>query len=391
MTFDAPLVIVYTDDPDRGGVAQYNHSLLMALASSGYRVMCAQVRSEGPLIAIQQAAGVTHHWLPRTGTEDNFRQSLTDMATPKALFESARPALVIFSDCCPMSNLAARHTAMGLRIPFVIVIGFVAEYLAETLGRFRDIVARHFARAREVIAVSAENLQLLHSHFGLAADRGMVIHYGRPPEFFSSRDPALNLRLRAELGIPAHTVVALTAARLTPVKGYLLQLAAIEVLDRFGAAANNHFVWLGEGEERPILEREIAQRHWEKRITLLGHRWNMAEWYDVADMFVLPSGAEGMPLSIMEAMAKGLPVIASAISGIPEELGPTGKLLPNPNTQPTELVRELAQTIKLWTGNAKLRQRAGAACRERAEQLFREEIMAQKTLAVVAKSLPVAV
>ena len=182
--------------------------------------------------------------------------------------------------------------------------------------------------------------------------------------------------------------MALTAGRLTPIKGYLLQLAAIEVLDRLGAAANNHFVWLGEGEERPILEREIAQRNWGKRITLLGHRWNMAEWYDVADIFVLPSGAEGMPLSIMEAMAKGLPVIASAISGIPEELGPTGKLLPNPNTQPTDLVRELAQTIKLWTGNAKLRQRVGAACCERAGQLFQEELMARKTLEVVTRSLP---
>jgi glycosyltransferase involved in cell wall biosynthesis len=309
------------------------------------------------------------------------------MATPKALFERTRPALIVFSDCCPMSNVAARHAALGLRIPFVIVVGFVAGYLAEKFSRFAAVVARHYAQAREVVAVSEENLQLLRARFGVARDRGIVIHYGRPAEYFAPPDPAQRARLRADLGIPESAVVALTAARLTPVKGYLLQLAAIEGLQRLGLCAGNRYVWLGEGEERPTLEREIAQRKWGARITLPGHRWNMAEWYDLADIFILPSGAEGMPLSIMEAMAKGLPVIASAISGIPEELGPTGKLLPDPQERPADLVRELALTIRLWTEHPALRHRVGAECRERAGRLFREETMVRRTLEVVARSL----
>lgn len=386
---DAPLILLFTDDPDRGGVAQYNHAILMALAGRGWRVACAQIKGDNPLIAAQKAAGVSHHWLPPAADGNNFVRSLSDMETPKALFTALRPDLILFSDCCPVSNVAARHTAMAMRIPYLVVVGFVAEYLAETGVKYLSIVARQYAQAREVVAVSRENLELLRSRFGLAADRGRVIHYGRPPEFFTPADPARRRRMREEFGIAADAVVALTAARLTEVKGYLYQLAAYQLLEKQGHGRRNHFVWLGEGEQRPLLEREIAARAWQPRFTLPGHCWNMAEWYDVADIFILPSGNEGMPLSIMEAMAKSLPVIASAVSGIPEELGPTGKLLPDPKSHPGEASLELAETLRLWTDNPELRRDAGAACRERALRMFREETMIEQTLEMVDKCLPI--
>lgn len=214
------------------------------------------------------------------------------------------------------------------------------------------------------------------------------MHYGRPPEFFAPRDPAWRARLRSELGIPADAVVSLTAARLTPLKGYRHQISAMERLESGGALANSFFVWLGEGEQRAALEHEIGRRGWGRLIALPGHRWNMAEWYDLADLYVLPSESEGMPLSIMEAMAKSLPVIASAISGIPEELGPSGRLIPDPKAHPEEASRELARTIRLWTEDPGLRRITGAACRDRAERLFRESTMIQKTLEIVAGSVP---
>ncbi len=383
-----PLVLIFTDDPERGGVAQYNHALLLALVGSGFRAACAQAPSNSPLIDAQRAAGVEHHWLPYDAQGTEFSVSIRDMATPKAIFESARPALIIFSDCCPVSNLAAKHAAMALRIPFVIVVGFVAEYLVGQSRGLLGLVQRHYARARAVIAVSEENLQLLRRGFGLADDRGTVIHYGRPEAFFAAPDPVRRRRLRAELGIPEGAVVALTAARLASTKGYQYQIAAIEELDRRGALANNRFVWLGEGEQRAALEQEIRRHHWETTVTLAGQRWDMPEWYDISDLYLLPSENEGMPLSIMEAMAKSLPVIASAISGIPEELGATGKLLPDPKVRRRHAVQELARTIELWTRDAELRLRIGAACRQRAELLFREESMLGKTLAIVSDALP---
>jgi glycosyltransferase involved in cell wall biosynthesis len=380
--------MIFTDDPERGGVAQYNHALLLALVGSGFRAACAQAPSKSPLIDAQRAAGVEHHWLPYDAKGAEFSVSIRDMATPKAIFESARPALIIFSDCCPVSNLAAKHAAMALRIPFVIVVGFAAEYLVEQARGLLGLVQRHYAKARAVIAVSEENLQLLRRCFGLAADKGTVVHYGRPATFFAARDPVRRRQLRAELGIPESAVVALTAARLASIKGYQYQIAAIEELDRRGALANNHFVWLGEGEMRATLEQEIGRHHWEARVTLAGHRWDMPEWYEISDLYILPSENEGMPLSIMEAMAKSLPVIASAISGIPEELGATGKLLPDPKVRRGDAVQQLARTIELWTKDAELRRRIGAACRQRAELLFREEAMLGKTMAIISDSLP---
>jgi glycosyltransferase involved in cell wall biosynthesis len=381
----APRIALFTDDPDQGGVAQYNHAVLLELARLGCRATCIQPRSQSPLVASQAAAGVEHRWLPYETGGKNFARTLTDMATPKAIFESSRPDLVVFSDCCPVSNLAARHTAMALQIPFVVVVGFVAEYLVEDAKPYLAVIARHYGAAREVVAVSEENLGLLRSRFGLEPNRGTVIHYGRPSAYFAPTDPAARIRRRSELGIPPEAVVGLTSARMTPFKGYLHQIAAIE---RLGPSAPNHFIWLGDGEQRPALEREIARRNWQRRFTLPGHQWNVPEWCDLADLYILPSEHEGMPLSIMEAMAKALPVAASGVSGIPEELGPTGRLLPDPRTRREDAIRELSRTIELWTRDPDLRRRTGAACRERALELFREETMLSRTLDLLRVHLP---
>ncbi|MBE9037329.1 glycosyltransferase [aff. Roholtiella sp. LEGE 12411] len=94
-----------------------------------------------------------------------------------------------------------------------------------------------------------------------------------------------------------------------------------------------------------------------------------------------------MPLCVMEAMAKGLPVIASAVSGIPEELGETGKLLTDPKIDPQATVQELVTTIEDWAINPQLRQSIGQACKQRAEELFREERMIKETVEVIEHAL----
>jgi glycosyltransferase involved in cell wall biosynthesis len=373
-------ILVYTDDPDRGGVAHYNHALLLGLVAQGFQAHCIQPRSRGPLVQRQQQAGVIHHWLPYDTVGPLFARTLSDMATPKALFEAVAPDLIVFSDCCPVSNLAARHAALALRLPFIVVIGFVAEYLVNDARDFLGIIAQHYAQAREVIAVSEHNLGLLRSHFGLAAGRGRVVHYGRPAAFFAPPDPVRRQQRRAALGLAPEAVVAITMARLEPIKGYMHQLAAIRGLD---PGAPNRFLWVGEGGQRVALEREIKRQRLQRQITLVGHQWDTPAWYDLADLYILPSEHEGMPLSIMEAMAKSLPVIASAVSGIPEEVATAGKLIPDPRTRPSDAVREMADTIKLWTAEPNLRRQVGAAGRERAERMFHEESMVEKTLQVI--------
>lgn len=377
-------ILLYTDDPESGGVAQYNHSLLVGLTVAGCSVACAQTHSKSPLIEAQRALGITHHWIPYD-TKSGFAKTLEDLATPRAIIEAAKPDLIIFSDCCPLSNMAARDAALQLGVPYVVVVGFVGAYLAD---RFKTVLGRlalHYARARAVVAVSQENLDLLHNRFGLPAQLGQVIHYGRPDKFFAPRDVEVRARLRAELQLPVDAVVCFTAARLATVKGYLYQILAAKHLIALPGNEHLHFVWAGEGEQRPALEEAIATSGLTGRVHLLGHRWDMADWYDAADIFVLPSDLEGMPLAIMEAMAKGLPVVATAVSGIPEELGDTGQLLPSALKNRTALVSQLIRTLHLWTANAALRASIGEAGRLRAQEMFRESLMIERTVALISR------
>jgi glycosyltransferase involved in cell wall biosynthesis len=383
-----PHVLVYTDDPDDGGVAHYNHSLMAGLVAAGFRVTCAQTECAGPLVLQQRALGIRHHWIPYD-TKKEFARTLDDVASAGRILDETQPDLVVFSDCCPVSNFAAREVARQAGVPYVVVVGFVGEYLA---GRFRGHLGRlalHYAEARAVVAVSQENLDLLHRHFGLPAGAGTVIHYGRPELFFAPRNEAVRARLRAELHLPKTAVVAFTAARLARVKGYLYQVAALRQLAAKPGGGGLHLVWAGDGEQRPELEHAIAEAGLAGRIHLLGRRWDVADWLDAADIFVLPSEREGMPLAIMEAMAKGLPVAATAVSGIPEQLGGTGHLLPAPVPDATELVRQLTAILQAWSGDAALRRQVGAAGRRRAQQMFREATMIGHTVALIRRHLTV--
>lgn len=379
-------VLLYTDDPQHGGVAQYNHPILLALQRAGHRVTCVQTTSDSPLVREQRAAGVRHVWLDYDTGKD-FARTVQDRSHAERIFQAEQPDLIVFSDCSPVSNLAAREVARTMGIPYVVVVGFVGEYLAQNFSAQLPVLRAQYDAARAVVAVSQENLALLRRRFGLAADRGEVVHYGRPARFFTPRDGAARARLRAELNLPADAVVCFTAARLAAVKGFNFQLAAIKQLQNHAAGKMLHFVWAGEGDERAAIEQEIARHGLGDRVRLLGHRWDVADWYEAADIYVMPSVLEGMPLAIMEAMAKGLPVIATAVSGIPEELGETGKLLPNPATDPAGVVRGLIATLVVWAANPVERARQGRLAHERAVKLFREETMVERTLAVIDRAL----
>ena len=380
-------VLLYTDDPELGGVAQYNHNLLLALRRCGYRVSCVQTRSDSPMVREQKAMGVEHFWLDYdTGKE--FARTVRDGSDADRIFRAERPDLVVFSDCCPVSNLAARQAAMARGIPYVTVVGFVGAYLAKSFAPHLPMLAAQYAAARGVVAVSQENLALLHRHFGLGADRGEVIHYGRPGRFFAPRDQAVRKRLRAELNLPDDAVVCFTAARLTAIKGFGHQLQAARQLCGRPGGPRICFVWAGDGELRGELEAEIAKLGLKRDVHLLGQRWDVADWHDAADIFVLPSHLEGMPLAIMEAMAKGLPVVATAVSGIPEELGDTGQLLPDPATDAAGVVRGLVETIGAWAAEPARRVEAGLRGRERAVEMFREELMVSRSLSLLQRHLP---
>ena len=375
-------IALYSDDPEFGGVAQYNHNVLLALARQGYRVTCITAYSESPLVQQQRAAGIKHEWISYD-TKKEFTRTITDVIDAEAILNRVKPDLVFFSDCCPISNIAAKHVAIQRRIPFLIVVHFAAPYLAERFSKCLGVLAKQHAQASAVIAVSHENLDQLEKRFGSPAGKGFVIYNGRPDVYFAPPDLATRARLRSELSIPANGVLCFSAARLTAIKGFQYIAAAAAVLKGTPTAKHLYFVWAGDGEERTALEKQIAEYGVKDRFRLLGHRWDTCDLYSAADMFALPSQSEGMPLTVMEAMARRVPVIASAVSGIPEELGDTGYLVPDPTTDAEGTIRGLVDALVEWSENPVARRAAAEAGHVRAQQLFREAQMLERITGVV--------
>lgn len=143
-----------------------------------------------------------------------------------------------------------------------------------------------------------------------------------------------------------------TIANFYPPKGLRYLIAAAE---RFRDNDEVAFVIIGDGEERPWLEKLIAEKRLTKRVFLVGRIANARELLPAFDVFVLPSVKEGFPWVVLEAMAAKVPMIASAVGAIPEIItdGENGLLVTPRHTE------ELASKIEMVLNSDHLRQELG--------------------------------
>lgn len=379
-------IAIYTDDPDKGGVACYNHELAMGLVARGHRVTMMQAQSTSEPTREQARAGITHEWIGYdTGKE--FVRTITDTGTATGMLKTCVPDLVIFSDCCAISNIAGKHATITAGIPFLTIVHNAAPYLAKRFAECLPVMSRQFARANQVITVSSENVRLLRSLFCLPEDKGVVVFPCAAGRYFKEPVTDGRAELRRKLGIPVDAIVSLTSARLDPLKGFIFQFFAMENLRAQFPGSKLLCVWAGDGDAFSALSEEIEKKKLNNCIKLVGRQSDIAEWLDAADMFTLTSLTEGMPISIMEAMARSRPIVSTAIGGVAEEIGNAGVLLPDANTLPRETVMAL---IKAWVNlerDPALRKKLGAAGRERALKYFRAEGMVSRILAEVELAL----
>lgn len=133
---------------------------------------------------------------------------------------------------------------------------------------------------------------------------------------------------------PAHPedrpLTVMATGNLLPAKNYPMLIRAADRLRRILPGVPVRFRIAGEGVLRLALEAEIAARGLDDRIELLGSRTDIADLLNQADLFLMTSAYEGLPLAIMEAMACGLPVVATDVGGCGELVaeGVTGHLVP---------------------------------------------------------------
>jgi sugar transferase (PEP-CTERM/EpsH1 system associated) len=189
---------------------------------------------------------------------------------------------------------------------------------------FRRLV---YELADRVFSVS-DHLRRLHStRTGFPAHKIGVIHNGVDTKRFRP-DPVSRARIREELGLRAGDFCIGCVGNLLPVKDHMTVLKA--AAQAAGHLRNWRLLVIGEGPERPNLERFVHGQEWASRVSFLGLSDRVPELLNAFDVYVLPSIAEGISNSLLEAMASGIPVIATDTGGNPEVLinGRSGLLFP---------------------------------------------------------------
>jgi glycosyltransferase involved in cell wall biosynthesis len=274
----------------------------------------------------------------------------------------------------------------------------VPAVLAKSVGYRRVVTTEHLpvvlrARRRMVLKVLLSpavdamivhtewNRRRLASYHHMPLGKTVVIPNGSPSP--SPMGAADREAFRAALGVAPEDVAIAVVARLTERKGHRYLLEALANVRRAGSESQEVGPWkllvVGEGEEEGALRQMVTHLGLGDAVRFLGYRPDAIRVIQVSDVLALASRIESQPLVITEAMACGIPVVATAIYGIPEIVvdKETGLLVP-----PSE-VAPLAAALRELIAGRELRERLGRAARERFEARFTLERMCERTYRVL--------
>ncbi len=219
---------------------------------------------------------------------------------------------------------------------------------------------RAVRRADGIVAVSEAIGRAVSAGLGRSRPPLEVIPNALLPE--AVPDPRTRERARREMAVPEDAILIGVVGRLSREKG---QGILIEALARL-KDANIWAALVGEGPDEPELKRRVESLGLNGRVRFLGYRNDMTAIYAGMDLVVIPSLSEGIPNVALEAMGRRIPLIASAVGGIPEMVADrTSGLLVPPGD-----VDALARAIRFLTDHPEERGRIGEAGRAAAEERF---------------------
>jgi glycosyltransferase involved in cell wall biosynthesis len=306
-----------------GGAQRYVYDLAVAAHERGDEVLVA-AGGDGELLSRLRARGIPTRSVRALGRDVRLLQELTAVKELTALMREFRPDVVhINSSKAGLAALAGRLTGVPRIIftvhgwawnedrPFWQKLLLAAVYQLTLMLCHRVVVVSHAAHRQ------ARFLPFVQSKF-------VVIHNGVHPISFTSREAA-----RSHLLPWASNAFWIgTIAELHPVKGLPVLIRAFKQF--LQVAPTSQLLIMGEGQDRTRLEHLIAQEHLHEQVHLVGHVPEAAALLPALDIFVLPSRSEGLAYVLLEAGQARLPVVASAVGGIPEIITDhsTGVLVP---------------------------------------------------------------
>lgn len=331
-----------------GGLERAVSALAAGLAERGHRVSLAAVLDLGVVVppALAQAA--------ERGVD------LVPLHLPARAYPAERRAIDRLARAIGAgvlhthgyrSDVVAGPLAPGLGAARVSTAhGFVGGGLRNRAYEWLQV--RALRRCDAVVAVSGELARTLRA---AGVERVRTIPNGTPLEGATTEAG----EARRELGVPGDAFHVGWVGRLSPEKGPDLFL---EALARLGAEIPLAASVIGEGGMRAELERLAVRLGLEGRVRFVGRVDDAARLFPAFDAFVLSSRREGTPISLLEAIAAGTPVVASRVGGVPVAAGAHGALLVEPGD-----VTALAAALRdVWSDPVAASKRALAASAHRA-------------------------
>lgn len=275
------------------------------------------------------------------------------------------------------SNMVALPIAWLARVPVRIA---THHGVIEGFPRWRELIHSWMVNsniANKLVAVSRKTHEISLRE-GVREEHIEVIQNGIVPLSIENRS---RFEIRKEAKMDVGDLVLISVGRLVYQKAHEFLVACMpEVLKKFPNAQ----AWIfGEGPLRADLQSQIEQLGLSDSVKLQGKSDHIAMYLASADVFVLPSRWEGLPIALLEAMSAGLPCVATKVEGVDEALieGEHGLFVP------VEDPGALAQAILQLLGASEVRNRMGAAARRHISTFYTVDRMCDRYLELMLRCL----
>jgi sugar transferase (PEP-CTERM/EpsH1 system associated) len=353
-----PRLLFLTDSLRMGGIEQLVVRWSRARLAEGYKVEAAVLHPGGVLEADLRAMGVAVHPLDKKpGLDWSVAKRLRQLARDRGI------DVIHTNDYAPW--LYAVLSALGSRVRIVHT-----EHANVEGAKWRRYLLEKVLswRTSGLAAVSESVRQVMIRKAHIRSGKVVVVPNGVDTMEFRN-DPGRRARARQALGIEDNDVVFGAVGRLVPVKNHEALITAFAEL--LGKMPTARLVIIGDGPLRETLQASIDRLGVGARVILAGQRSDIPDLLCAFDVYVLPSQSEGMSVSLLEAMASGLPAVATAVGGNRELVrgGDTGLLVPLGNQA------ALVDALLALGSHPAERVRQGAAARADCEKHYSQAAM----------------
>ena len=357
-TSDGPLRVLHVlNRLDRGGTELIVLKLINGLSEISFEHRIASLRGSDPAL---QNVTLPGGQLLLAGEADGFQFPLFRLVR---MMRTYRPHIVHSRNWGTIEAIPAARLA-GVPVAIHSEHGYELDMLAGLPVRRRIFRRAAYGMADAVFAVSRELRDYHAKQAWISSERIRVICNGVDTKRFCP-NPESRATLRRRFGLPQDRFIVGTVGRMVPIKDHGTLLRAVDGLVQ--RCVDAHALLVGSG---PELERtqQLADTSpgLAGRVTFLGASEETPELLNTMDVFALPSISEGMSNTLLEAMATGLPVIATAVGGNTEVIDheKSGWLI-----RPRDH-ESLASLLTRLASREDLRQKYGAAARKRIVECF---------------------